>query len=367
VNEFRFRHYGELDGLRGLAVLLVVLGHLLLFSREGPSDLAALGVLLFFVLSGFLITGVLLNDKSARGRISLSNFYLRRVLRLAPALLIFLAVAAVLIFRRAIVDVPSYELIACVLYMRNIFGRSSSLGHLWSLSLEEQFYALWPCFVSRLSTRPLLFTAAAVTCGVAIARMVAIQGGWFDYNAAIVYMRPWFRFDSIMIGCCLCIATTDDVWRERARILVAAIGPALAWLALLAWTAVAERIFPTVFLTVQTMLCVVVLGQLILCPTPVLSLIFTNALLRHLGRISYGLYLWQQLFIANPHSHWGVLQVFPINVVVSLTIAELSYWLVEVRFLKLKDSFAERSAPASALRPRSDLIRCLTHVRDRER
>ena len=105
MSEFRFRHYPELDGFRGLAVILVVVGHVLLFSLGVHSLLASLGVLLFFVLSGFLITGVLLNEKDARGRISLENFYLRRVLRLAPALLIFLAVVTALIYFGAIVDV----------------------------------------------------------------------------------------------------------------------------------------------------------------------------------------------------------------------------------------------------------------------
>src|SRR5260370_42706982 len=105
MSEFKFRHYPELDGLRGLAVLLVVVGHALLSSRGIHSQLASLGVLLFFVLSGFLITGVLLNEKAARGRVNLSNFYLRRILRLAPALLMFLAIVTALIYRRAIVDV----------------------------------------------------------------------------------------------------------------------------------------------------------------------------------------------------------------------------------------------------------------------
>src|SRR5229473_7329677 len=105
MSEFRFRHYPELDGFRGLAVTLVVVGHVFLSSLEVHSQLASLGVLLFFVLSGFLITGVLLNEKDARGRISLSNFYLRRVLRLAPALLIFLATVTALIYFSAIVDV----------------------------------------------------------------------------------------------------------------------------------------------------------------------------------------------------------------------------------------------------------------------
>jgi peptidoglycan/LPS O-acetylase OafA/YrhL len=344
MSEFKFRHYPELDGFRGLAVTLVVLGHVFLFSLEVHSQLASLGVLLFFVLSGFLITGVLLNEKSARGRISLSNFYLRRVLRLVPALLIFLATVTVLIYRGAIVDVPRYEVVAGLFYVANIVGHSLPLGHLWSLSLEEQFYAMWPWFAARMPTRRLLFMAAAITSVVAFARMVTIWKGWFAYNPGMVYRRPWFRIDSIMIGCWLSVATTDDIWRARVTRIVAAIAPAIVWVVLLVWTVAVGRFFPTAALTLQTILCAIVLGQLILCPTPMLSLIFGNPILRHLGRISYGLYLWQQLFADNPGSHWGVLQRFPINVIVALAIAELSYWLVEVRFLDWKENFSARSA-----------------------
>jgi len=342
MSEFRFRHYPELDGFRGLAVTLVVFGHLVFFSLGFDSQMASLGVLLFFVLSGFLITGVLLNEKDARGRISLSNFYLRRVLRLAPALLIFLATVTALIYFKAILDVRWYEVVFGLFYMANIVGHSLPLGHLWSLSLEEQFYAIWPWFVARMPIRRLPLIAAVITSVVAIARMVTIWNGWFAYNPGIVYLRPWFRIDSIMIGCWLSVAISDDIWRARLTRIVTAISPAIVWMVLLAWTVAVRTIFPTAFLTVQTVLCVIVLGRLILSPTPKLSLIFGNPILRHLGRISYGLYLWQQLFVDNPNSHWGALQRFPINVLVALAIAELSYWLVEVRFLNWKERFSAR-------------------------
>src|SRR6266849_4210361 len=189
MSEFRFRHYPELHGFRGLAVLMVVAGHLLFFSFGDHSQLGSLGVLLFFVLSGFLITGVLLNEKDARGRISLENFYLRRVLRLAPALLIYLAVVTALIYFRAIVDVPWYELFFGLLYVANIVGHSLPLGHLWSLSLEEQFYAMWPWFVARMPTRRLLLVAAVVTFAVTIVRMLTMWNGWVPHNPGIVNRR----------------------------------------------------------------------------------------------------------------------------------------------------------------------------------
>ena len=347
MSEFKFRHYPELDGFRGLAVTLVLIGHLVFFSLGFDSQMASLGVLLFFVLSGFLITGVLLNENDARGRISLSNFYLRRVLRLAPALLLFLAVVAVLMYFRAIVDVPWYELLFGLFYVANIVGHSLPLGHLWSLSLEEQFYAMWPWFVARMPLRRLLLMAAVVTAVVAIARMLTMWNGWAPHNPGMVSRRPWFRIDSIMIGCWLCVAIAHDTWRARVTRIVAAVNPAIAWLVLLVWTVEAPRIFPLVSLTVQTVLSAFVLGQLILCPTPVLSAIFSNPILRHLGKISYGLYLWQQLFVDNPGAHWGPLQTFPLSVIVPLAIAELSYWLVEVRFLNFKERLSTRSESLS--------------------
>jgi len=147
-----------------------------------------------------------------------------------------------------------------------------------------------------------------------------------------------------MVGCWLCVAIADDIWRARVTRIVTAINPAIVWVVLLVWTVEAPWVFPPVWLTVQTLLCAIVLGRLVLCPTPMLSAIFSNPILRHLGRISYGLYLWQQLFVDNPNAHWGVLQTFPICVIVPLAIAELSYWLVEVRFLNWKESLSDRSA-----------------------
>src|SRR5579862_3856713 len=96
---FRFHHIPELDGFRGLAVLLVVVGHYVEYRLPANSHLAALpklGVLLFFVLSGFLITGLLYRERLATGKINLRFFYIRRILRLAPAFLLFILVTLVL-------------------------------------------------------------------------------------------------------------------------------------------------------------------------------------------------------------------------------------------------------------------------------
>ena len=96
------------------------------------------------MLSGFLITGLLDREKVQTGSIGLLKFYFRRVLRLFPALFVFLAVVCVLIKLRVITDTPWYAVLACLIYVRNIWGRGYATNHIWSLSVEEQFYASWP-------------------------------------------------------------------------------------------------------------------------------------------------------------------------------------------------------------------------------
>jgi peptidoglycan/LPS O-acetylase OafA/YrhL len=114
-------------------------------------------------LSGFLITSLLLRERTDSGGISLRKFYIRRALRLAPALLLFLAAVVIPMSARAIIDIPRYEVVARLFYGRNFFGKSDSLAHLWSLSLEEQFYPCWPLLCSVLPLRRSLCTIAMIT------------------------------------------------------------------------------------------------------------------------------------------------------------------------------------------------------------
>ena len=166
---FTFRHFPQLDGLRGASIALVLIGHLD-YATPVPQmreSLSGLGVLLFFVLSGFLITGLLCQEEREHGRISIANFYINRILRIFPAYYFFLLAVTILMACRLITDVPWYTVGVCALYLRNIFGRGDSLTHIWSLSLEEQFYAIWPWTVARVGSRRLLgwalFAVAAIT------------------------------------------------------------------------------------------------------------------------------------------------------------------------------------------------------------
>ena len=195
------KHVPELDGVRGLAILSVLLLHAFAWSMELETwsgfprwvELATrpgwMGVDLFFVLSGFLITGILLDsaDKPHYFR----NFYARRALRILPLYYLFLILIAVC-YRNSgsYVEVSAFYLSN----MAPILGVAVLYGPLWSLSVEEHFYLLWPWLLSRLKARRIWILAAAICIIEPIFRGVAFFHGWN------VYEYSWFRFDSLAAG-----------------------------------------------------------------------------------------------------------------------------------------------------------------------
>src|SRR6201993_2227809 len=157
-----FGYEPSLDGIRAIAVLLVMVGHL------NPVYAGGLGVDIFFVLSGYLITAILVSEFSADGRISLRKFYARRALRILPAvvlLLVALNIFVTITQPREQARTLEWDSLGALFYIANwlrAFGRDLGiLGHLWSLSIAEQFYFFWPVTLAfllsrKLSVNPLL-------------------------------------------------------------------------------------------------------------------------------------------------------------------------------------------------------------------
>ena len=181
-----------LDGLRALSVLCVVYGHLLWvpsFPFKGLVRVlnpAGLGVNVFFVISGFLITTILLKEKDATGRVSLRRFYLRRSLRIFPAYYVFLICVFALAFA-GVIALERSDYLYTLSYTFNLKGHQATwwVGHTWSLAVEEQFYLLWPLCVSRLRTTTLTrlaigFVAAGPVCrALLLFAPVAIADHWY--------------------------------------------------------------------------------------------------------------------------------------------------------------------------------------------
>lgn len=325
-----------LDGLRALGVLFVICTHLCqtrgfptpagvqTWGRIGP-----IGVDVFFVLSGFLITTLLCRERDRKGKVSLRGFYWRRSLRILPAFVALLLFVAGLQLAGAAL-VSGRDWLAALTYTMNFQPHSAwELGHLWSLSIEEHFYLLWPllfvCLPPRWAVRGL---AAVLLVGPALRWVVLLR--WPQWSSMLDLWTPT-RLDAIAVGCLTALLART---RDGARLLNAL---ASWWpLALLAAAGgltgalysgkFANGITPTV--------TALSFGVLVWAAATRAPRWLESGPLVTVGIGSYSLYLWQQPFL-NPHAeHWWT--AFPQNLVFACLAALLSYRLIERPFLRLK-------------------------------
>lgn len=295
---FRLGHRPALDGIRGVAILLVVLGHAYV---PGFAAGAATGVTLFFVLSGFLITSLLIEERADTGRIRLTTFYRRRILRLGPALAVFLV--TMLVF-----GVAWQHVLAGALYVGNWVRVTGAqllpVGHLWSLAVEEQFYLVWPLLLL-IGVRGRWLLVAA---GAALVLSIATPMPAYLFTI-------WTHIPALAVGCGLAFAYHAG-WRTPQPAIASVVGTGL----LLVVAAVqAERpLFAPAALASGLMLA----GQL---ERPWL----VWGPLMAAGRVSYAWYLWHfPLIAALPY------QIAPFTLPFSLLIAVASWRYVERPFLR---------------------------------
>ncbi len=334
-------YWPALDGLRALAVLAVVWHH------TRPSDVTSpigtrgyLGVDVFFVLSGFLITTLLLREERERGRIALGRFWARRALRLFPLwYALLLALTGVFLFVTP--DVPMAapfidELAFHATYTSDFIIGATLLSISWSLAVEEQFYLVWPALLSR--ARSLVLPAAVLVTGASIGVHVgafdhlferAIGPRWKEYSALTATVLP------LVLGCLL--AT------QRARTLRARIAPpgsTALWFAALVGVALWDTEENYVRFAAQ----LAAAGLVASCLNGH-HRILENRALTWVGRRAYGVYLLHMLcreavFACGvaPDGH-RELDVFAWTTLLSIVAAGLSYRWLESPFLRLKDRF----------------------------
>jgi peptidoglycan/LPS O-acetylase OafA/YrhL len=200
----------QLDGIRGIAILLVIAYHSMLWQLKTgvvpkyvhialqATKTGWLGVDLFFVLSGFLITRILLNTKNEPWYFR--SFYARRALRILPVF--WVTIIAVALFY----DAPGSYVACCFLFLANIgplFGVTSMYLPFWSLCVEEHYYLLWPCIVKLMRREVLPWICAAVCIGEPLLRILGLRWG-----ADIVFVS-WYRFDGLAYGSLLALLSQN--------------------------------------------------------------------------------------------------------------------------------------------------------------
>jgi len=337
-------HLPSLDGLRAIAAFLVVFYHAGLEWVPG-----GLGVLIFFVLSGFLITWLLLKEEEQSGAISLKLFYLRRSLRIFPAFYAYwllLSAASLLLHKRY--DVA--QAISSLLYVNNYYQAlhgdpNTGFSHTWSLGIEEQFYLLWPLIflLLREARQRLRFLIAAVVL-LALYREALIF--LFHRDQGYIYEAFDTRADHLLMGCLLAIALRAGVWTGLWRRLCSSPWLVAVPLGLLVIsTALALRFGSTyrdaVGFVVDPMLVAVLIVQTIAHPSAGFGVALNWDWMRYLGTISYSVYLYQQVVVEPARkltARWPAISMLA-TILAVIAVASASYWIVERPFLRLKKRF----------------------------
>lgn len=342
----RLRHLPALDGLRGLALLGV-----LLFHAQGALPGGYLGVDLFFVLSGYLITSLLLAEQRDTGRIALSAFWLRRARRLFPALLSLMPVVAIYgrYFARpeqlrevraqalaALAYVANWQAIFAHQSYWQLFAAPSPLDHTWSLSIEEQFYVLWPLLVMWLLKRGTRRTLLVVSLLLALLSMFAMTQLFDPQNTTRAYLGTDTRMAGILLGAALStLAPPEHHFEARtARLLdglglVALLGLGCAWCTLRGTSPLLYRGgFWLCEVFALLLICCAVCG-----PRSVVARLLALRPLTLLGKISYGVYLWHwpvNVFLTPERLHLHGLALHAVRFALTFAIALVSFhWLEE--------------------------------------
>src|SRR5882672_1214917 len=322
----------SLDGLRAISVSLVLIGHL---ARAGytPDFLkvyAASGVRMFFVISGYLITTILLREHARTSTIDLREFYIRRAYRILPAAAVFMLFATVAYWH----ELRWIDIGAMFLYLINYDGGEPwMIGHLWSLGVEEQFYFIWPSALKMFYRHRVGVLLGAVVVGPIFSTICyhfKVPGGGYTYFPATA--------GNLAIGCLLAIYSSR----------VPEIRPWMMFLMMLAVILIPYypantpvRTLVELFLLWPLMNCCMagILLHVVRTPYRILNL----PPVVWLGRVSYSLYLWQQPFFFAPRGRPTYWLLFGVG------LACLSYYLVEQPVLRLREKRAVAHTTKAAM------------------
>jgi len=336
----------SLDGLRALSIGFVILGHLSGtrgFFHLNLTGLGEFGVRVFFVISGYLITSILLRECEKTGTIHLSTFYFRRLMRLSPALVFYVGVIFALSALGAI-TLRRGDMLHALTYTMNFhFVRAWQVGHLWSLSVEEQFYLFWPAVLLLAGSR-----ARAVCFSVVMVVPLIRISSLFVARSMIIHSDELFFTiaDTLAAGCALAF-TQQRLW-QNPRYTRFQNSPAF-WFVPLAALAIhfnpIWRLQALLGFTAMNICIVLTIDQAVRMPKTAWGRFLNLRPMRTVGVISYSLYLWQQLFLNRASDH--LVCAFPINLLLAFLMAGISYVLVETPALRLRERWESEMTVAT--------------------
>jgi len=339
----------SLDGFRAISIILVLIAHSR-FSNGFPSRYYSLaqhggfGVNIFFVISGFLITYLLLVENEETGGISIKSFYLRRALRIVPVYYLYILFVFAMTSLTKI-DIRGNSFLHALTFTSNFDTKIAWVFlHFWTLSVEEQFYLFWPAILILFGKhiKPIIIVFVCYSC---IARVISYKFPGHD----LMILSPFFSFsDSIFIG-----AFGGILFFENRSITKLKIFRSY-WIQLLMIILIVmfkyflgHGMFGKVSLPLGNSIMSAAALFLILCYIePSNSIVFkilNSQFMIHVGVLSYSLYMWQEFFFVEKFD--SIFFTFPYNILLIYSVSLISYYLWEKRFLKLKDRFHKKSVP----------------------
>jgi len=346
----------SLYGLRAVSIVIVILAHITRFSIPTNQDVmlripifnGQFGVTVFFLISGFLITSLLLQEEERAGSISLKDFYIRRVLRIFPAYYFLLLVCFVLQLL-GYLSISSAAWITSLTYTKYLNPRAEFYtGHAWSLSIEENFYLFWP-FILMLGDKIRKEATVYLIFVVPIVRLYV----HFYPVEWINDLSIFTRIDSIAMGCFLALYKKELLAKLKPHWNSFFYG-SLILLFLLPWLEYASTntplslffiLFGGVSGTIASGLIAIILLYSVYGPRGNWYRMLNTKAFNYIGVLSYSLYLWQQLFVLK--RPWWVTH-FPQNIFMIFLTAMFSYYVIERPFLRLKSKFSGKKRVLNA-------------------
>ena len=339
----------NLDGLRGIAILTVIVSHALFNTWLSKYPVGSVGVEIFFVLSGFLITTLLLKEKIKNGKISLKRFYIRRCLRILPVAYLFLSVLVFLNFAFNL-KVSLGSVVAAAFYVKNLplnYVANWSDAHFWTLAIEEQFYLIFPfllIYSFKNYVRVLIFLVLSIP---------ALQFVGY-YNIGIFYTNYLLHKATFLLivlfgngATSILICSLLSILMFRGLIAGVNINKyrflSLSLFIIATIFRLCFDVLPGTYLT-STIFSLAIGLVIFLCVSnenDFLGNILKSKILIQLGLLSYSIYIWQQLFTYQQpwqHSFKYSNSLF-FNIPALFIVAYISYHFYEMQFLKLKRKF----------------------------
>jgi peptidoglycan/LPS O-acetylase OafA/YrhL len=336
----------SLDGFRAISIILVLIHHNPYNKNSFLPPIyweiahyGYMGVTIFFVISGLLITYLLLKEQEATGRIDIKNFYVRRVLRIFPVF--FLYTFFVIAWGHVEnLGITSKDLLHAFTFTVNFNLKNTNwfVGHFWSLSVEEQFYIFWPLifFIFRKRLKVVLGVLITYSC---IVRLITYKYPELE----MPLLSPFFSSsDSIMIGAFGGVLLFENAAINNLKGVKSYLLQIISIVLILAVLCSQHRNYlPFIIIPIgNTIMSVSILLLILTNISPSNRVAFkflNNKVIVHIGVLSYSIYVWQQFFMKGEQFIW---RVFPFSFVAIYIVSLTSYYLWETQFLKLRKYFS---------------------------